>query len=30
MSKTQEELWSRFWVTNYEDKYFDESDILSL
>lgn len=30
MSKTQKELWSRFLVTNYEDKYFDESDVLSL
>lgn len=30
MSKTEEELWSRFLVTNYEDLYFDNSDILSL
>lgn len=30
MSKTQEELWSRFLVTNYRDLYYDESEIISL
>jgi hypothetical protein len=30
MSKTKEELWSRFLVTNYQDLYYDESDIRSL
>ena len=27
MSKTGEELWSRFWVTNYKNQYLEESDI---
>ena len=30
MSKTKEELWSRFLVTNYQDLYYNESDIRSL
>lgn len=30
MSKTKEELWSRFLVTNYEGKYLEESDTLNL
>lgn len=28
MSKTEEELWSRFRVTNYQGNYLEESDVL--
>jgi hypothetical protein len=27
MSKTKEELWSRFWVTNYKNQYLDYSEV---
>ena len=27
MSKTEEELWSRFWIINYKNQYLEESDI---
>ena len=30
MSKTEEELWSRFWITNYKNQYLDVGDINEL